>query len=75
MSLTIQQVAEQVNVSTDTVRAAIKRGDLEAWRPGPGVIRVEPEAIEVWKRRKPVQRPTLPDQVVDRLKALEGGRR
>ena len=37
---TIAEVAECLNVSTRTVRRWIKRGELIAYRPGGGVVRI-----------------------------------
>lgn len=71
MSFTVDQVAEQVQIHPDTVRAEIRRGNLEAWKAG-NSLRIEPEALEAWKRRKRVNRPDEAPRVSG-LRALEGG--
>ena len=48
VDLTVQQVAELTSLSTDAVRRAIARGEVEALMLG-GRIRVEPAAFRRWK--------------------------
>ena len=71
MSLTVEEVAEQVQIHPDTVRAEIRRGHLEAWKAG-NSLRIEPEAVAEWKQRKRVSAPR--SSTIDRrtgLRALE----
>jgi excisionase family DNA binding protein len=48
--LSIPQVAALRQVHTDTVRRAIARGDLKAYRVG-RQIRIRPQDLERWGRR------------------------
>ena len=50
MSLTVEEVAEQVQIHPDTVRAEIRRGHLEAWKAG-NSLRIEPEDCLQHERR------------------------
>ena len=69
-SLTVEQVADLVQVHPNTVKNEIKRGHLEAWRAG-NKLRIEKPALEAWKERKRVGE----TEKVSRLRALEGGGR
>ncbi len=48
VDLTLQQVAELTNLSTDALRRAIKKGDLQAAKLC-GQIRVEAAELRRWK--------------------------
>lgn len=43
---TVDQAAEYLQCSTDTVRRMINRGELKASRFGPRMIRINPEDIK-----------------------------
>lgn len=45
--LTVRQVAEQVQLSEWAVRAAIRDGELEAFKPR-GQLRIPEQAVTVW---------------------------
>ncbi len=51
--LTIQQVAEETQLSTATIRRVIQRGELRASRLG-AQWRIAPEAVEEWVNREVV---------------------
>jgi len=57
VDLTVQQVAELTSLSTDAVRRAIARGELEALMLC-NRIRVEPAAFRRWKDARKI-RPKL----------------
>jgi excisionase family DNA binding protein len=46
--LTIPEVAKRANVSVDTIRRAIRRGELRAWRRGPRLLRVLDVDLDAW---------------------------
>ena len=71
MSYTVEEVAEQVRVHPNTIRNQIKKGLLKSWSPDSKSIRIEPEEVEAWKRRKQNAKPK--ERRVGGLKALEGG--
>lgn len=50
--LTLQETAERLNVSTNTVRRMIAAGDLKAYRYGPRLIRIDP--ADILAAREPV---------------------
>lgn len=43
--LTLEQAAELLQVSVDTIRRMITRGEVDARRFGPRLIRVNPESL------------------------------
>lgn len=47
---TIQDAAQHYSLSTDTIRRMISRGEIEAKRFGPKLIRVNLESIEAAAR-------------------------
>lgn len=49
--LTPEEVAEQMKIKTNTVYELIKRGELAAYRVG-RKLRIEPQAVEDYKRRQ-----------------------
>lgn len=53
VDLTVQQVAELTSLSTDAVRRAIARGELEALMLC-NRIRVEPSAFRRWKAARKI---------------------
>lgn len=50
--LTINQTAEVLQCSTDTVRRLIAKGQLKAYRYGSRIIRIDP--LDLDRMRKPV---------------------
>ncbi len=44
--LTMAEAAEWLNVSPDTVRRMIARGELQARRYGPRLIRIDPAEVQ-----------------------------
>ncbi len=61
--LTVQSVAIQLAVSTQTVRRMIKRGDLAGLRVGPRQFRIRPESFRAYlnEGQAPDDRSELPD--------------
>lgn len=56
-ALTVQEAAQLLRVSSETVRALVKRGELPAWQYGAGerkTVRISPKAIEDLLMRSPV---------------------
>ena len=47
--LTVAQVADRWDCSIDAVYAAIRKGDLQAFRVGGKLLRIKPEEIERWE--------------------------
>lgn len=47
---TVSGAAERLNVSTDTVRRMIARGELKAYRYGPRLIRIDPADLEALRQ-------------------------
>jgi len=47
--LTVRDVAAKWSVSPRTVERYIERGDLQALRFGPKLIRIKPEAVEAFE--------------------------
>ena len=72
-SLTVQDLARSTRLSPNAIYDAIKKGELEAWRPSPAVLRIEPEAVARWKAKKRTGKPRGAN--VSRLRAIEGGKR
>lgn len=44
--LSLREVADEVNVSTSTVRRWIARGELRAFKFGPRLLRVDPADVD-----------------------------
>lgn len=53
--LTIDQVATRFGVHRKTVRAWIRTGRLRAFRIGPRLIRIDPEAVDQFSRPVPTR--------------------
>ncbi len=49
--LTVTEVAQRLQVHENTVRNWITRGDLEATRVGPRMIRVDATALDTFMKR------------------------
>ena len=52
--LTVPMAAEYSTVSTDTIRAAVKAGDLQAYAIGKGrrEYRLTAEDVDIWMRSR-----------------------
>ncbi|MGX1702551.1 helix-turn-helix domain-containing protein [Microbacterium sp. NPDC055357] len=48
VDLTVEQAAQAKQVSTKTIRRAIARGELEARRYGPRLIRISASSLALW---------------------------
>lgn len=48
--LTIAQAAELKQVSVKTIRRAISRGEIQAHRLGPRLLRISAESLSTWGR-------------------------
>lgn len=47
---TVSGAAERLNVSPDTIRRMIARGELKAYRYGPRLIRIDPADLEALRQ-------------------------
>jgi excisionase family DNA binding protein len=62
--MTVREVADAARLSTHAIYRAIHRGDLVAFEPVPGRLRIERADFERWwdtGRVTPATRPSVPD--------------
>ena len=54
--LTVQQAAERASINAATIRRAVKRGDLPAFRIAQGrLVRLRVEDVDAWLSTTPVK--------------------
>jgi len=73
--LTPREVAERTGFSYHAVLRAIDRGDLEAFEPVPGRLRIELDEYERWRHTPRRRRGADPENGSDRMETQVGAPR